>query len=379
MSFITISCILLMSLSAVAGTITGKVIDSVTGSPVESASVALTNPPCSTITAADGSFTIKLPETRVVVPVKPREIPVASATTKIFDLSGRKLPERKVFPAGVLIAEGRKFLLIPGKSAPSFGMVKESKSAAMREIASAGEFTLNVAASGYQPASKEIDETGDIGEILLSPRVKVTICVALAPFGFLSINGGTQPTASPPEDSVGVSVLSGSYGPLVIESMVSVDGSDTVRASYWLEPEKKYTVLVSQENASHGLRGGSAIYDILEADTSVSIICKPDITPFSCFVDLENSVFASDAIGVKLKCSVVQTGGAAPYSFSLEKEFEIGTVDEVSLGDTLSTNYAWDLDLTILCEDTSYSANVRTPVLGRGEDYNLSLFPQETK
>jgi len=379
MLIFTILSLVLSFLPATAGSITGKVIDSITRDPIAGASVFLTEPACSTQTATNGEFVLELPETRIIVPVKPRVISFSPANI-FFDLSGRKLPEKKVFPAGIILQKGqkgRKILFLPGMSAPSLSGMAATTMTTMKRKTASSELRLNVSKDGYQPALRSVEDGGDVGEILLSPRVKTTIYVVLGQFGFVSINNALPMLSTLPSDSVKVSLLSGSDGPLIMESMVPVDGSsDTIKVSCWLEPKKKYKVLVSQ-GANRCLREGSALYDILEADTSVSVFCKACQAPFNCSVDLKNSVFTSEVIGVKLKCSVVQSGGAAPYSFSLKKDFEVGTMDEVLLNDTLAVGYAWDLDLTILCEDTSvvYSESIRTPVLAAGQNYDLSIVP----
>ncbi len=202
LSIFTIIIVLFTSLSAVCGTITGKVIDSITRDPIAGASVFLTEPICSTLSKSDGRFTLELPETRVVIPVKPREISaIPAATRKIFfNLSGRKLPERKVFPAGIILQRGRKLLFLPGTSTPSLSGVAATSMSAAQKTASA-EFNLSVSASGYQPASRDV-EHGDVGEILLAPEAVDSLCVVNFGIGLDSIGTMNIRTEIIPLDSV---------------------------------------------------------------------------------------------------------------------------------------------------------------------------------
>jgi len=170
MLIFTILSLVLSFLPATAGSITGKVIDSITRDPIAGASVFLTEPACSTPTATNGEFVLELPETRIIVPVKPREISVASAITRIFDLSGRKLPERKVYSGGIILQKGRKILFLPGMSAPSLSEMAATTMTTMKRKTASSELRLNVSKDGYQPALRSVEDGGDVGEILLAPQ-----------------------------------------------------------------------------------------------------------------------------------------------------------------------------------------------------------------
>lgn len=190
--------------------------------------------------------------------------------------------------------------------------------------------------------------------------------------------GKALPKIAALEDTLRISLLSDSDGPLIRKDLIPIDGwSNTMKVIYRLNPGETYRVLAFHGNQRFSFRDGKTEFTVPEdADTfAVSLVCEAKILLVGGVIDLGNSILSDQAIGMKFKFSLVPTGSTAPDSFTIERNFAVGSKDTIMFAETLFVGYAWDADLSILCNNDSIEASgrFRTPVLVGGEDYNFSI------